>query len=177
MRGCDCLRNLHSGARGGCECLQNTLRDIVEQYERLRYVWRFPLAEPLRYDPAPMLLKNLCRYLTSWRQGVSAISPRPSSRFFSKKRHERVDFPSLYAVFLHPETLRPPKGPADGGADVHVLPGLLHGKEKNWGGAGYQGPTEAIHAAAFISNHFEFGFTPAYGLWRVSGSLRVLTSR
>jgi IS5 family transposase len=33
--------------------------------------------------------------------------------------------------------------------DKHMLPGLLHGEEKKvWGGAGYQGQTEAIHEAA-----------------------------
>jgi IS5 family transposase len=34
-------------------------------------------------------------------------------------------------------------------ADKHMLPDLLHGAEKKvWGDAGYQGQTEAIHAAA-----------------------------
>jgi IS5 family transposase len=34
-------------------------------------------------------------------------------------------------------------------SDVHMLPDLLHGGEKKvWGDAGYQGQTEAIHAAA-----------------------------
>ena len=34
-------------------------------------------------------------------------------------------------------------------SDVHMLPDLLHGDEKKvWGDAGYQGQTEAIHAAA-----------------------------
>jgi IS5 family transposase len=34
-------------------------------------------------------------------------------------------------------------------SDVHMLPDLLHGAEKKvWGDAGYQGQTEAIHAAA-----------------------------
>jgi IS5 family transposase len=34
-------------------------------------------------------------------------------------------------------------------SDVHMLPDLLHGEEKKvWGDAGYQGQTEAIHAAA-----------------------------
>lgn len=34
-------------------------------------------------------------------------------------------------------------------ADKHMLPDLLHGKEKKvWGDAGYQGQTEAIHEAA-----------------------------
>jgi IS5 family transposase len=34
-------------------------------------------------------------------------------------------------------------------SDVHMLPDLLHGNEKKvWGDAGYQGQTEAIHAAA-----------------------------
>jgi IS5 family transposase len=34
-------------------------------------------------------------------------------------------------------------------SDVHMLPNLLHGAEnKVWGDAGYQGQTEAIHAAA-----------------------------
>jgi IS5 family transposase len=34
-------------------------------------------------------------------------------------------------------------------SDVHMLPELLHGGEKKvWGDAGYQGQTEAIHAAA-----------------------------
>jgi IS5 family transposase len=34
-------------------------------------------------------------------------------------------------------------------SDVHMLPDLLHGVEKKvWGDAGYQGQTEAIHAAA-----------------------------
>ena len=34
-------------------------------------------------------------------------------------------------------------------SDVHMLPELLHGDEKKvWGDAGYQGQTEAIHAAA-----------------------------
>ena len=34
-------------------------------------------------------------------------------------------------------------------SDVHMLPNLLHGDEKKvWGDAGYQGQTEAIHAAA-----------------------------
>ena len=34
-------------------------------------------------------------------------------------------------------------------SDVHMLPDLLHGEEtKVWGDAGYQGQTEAIHAAA-----------------------------
>jgi IS5 family transposase len=34
-------------------------------------------------------------------------------------------------------------------ADKHMLPDLLHGKEKKvWGDAGYQGQTEAIHKAA-----------------------------
>jgi IS5 family transposase len=34
-------------------------------------------------------------------------------------------------------------------SDVHMLPYLLHGEEKKvWGDAGYQGQTEAIHAAA-----------------------------
>jgi transposase, IS5 family len=34
-------------------------------------------------------------------------------------------------------------------SDVHMLPELLHGEEKKvWGDAGYQGQTEAIHAAA-----------------------------
>jgi IS5 family transposase len=34
-------------------------------------------------------------------------------------------------------------------ADAHMLPELLHGKEKKvWGDAGYQGQTEAIHEAA-----------------------------
>jgi IS5 family transposase len=34
-------------------------------------------------------------------------------------------------------------------SDVHMLPDLLHGHEKKvWGDAGYQGQTEAIHAAA-----------------------------
>ena len=34
-------------------------------------------------------------------------------------------------------------------ADAHMLPDLLHGKEKKvWGDAGYQGQTEAIHEAA-----------------------------
>ncbi len=34
-------------------------------------------------------------------------------------------------------------------ADKHMLPDLLHGDEKKvWGDAGYQGQTEAIHAAA-----------------------------
>jgi IS5 family transposase len=34
-------------------------------------------------------------------------------------------------------------------SDVHMLPDLLHGDEtKVWGDAGYQGQTEAIHAAA-----------------------------
>ena len=34
-------------------------------------------------------------------------------------------------------------------SDVHMLPDLLHGKEKKvWGDAGYQGQTEVIHAAA-----------------------------
>ena len=34
-------------------------------------------------------------------------------------------------------------------SDVHMLPDLLHGAEnKVWGDAGYQGQTEAIHAAA-----------------------------
>jgi IS5 family transposase len=33
--------------------------------------------------------------------------------------------------------------------DKHMLPGLLHSKEKKvWGDAGYQGQTEAIHEAA-----------------------------
>jgi IS5 family transposase len=33
--------------------------------------------------------------------------------------------------------------------DKHMLPDLLHGNEKKvWGDAGYQGQTEAIHAAA-----------------------------
>ncbi len=34
-------------------------------------------------------------------------------------------------------------------SDIHMLPELLHGDEKKaWGDAGYQGQTEAIHAAA-----------------------------
>ena len=34
-------------------------------------------------------------------------------------------------------------------SDVHMMPDLLHGDEKKvWGDAGYQGQTEAIHAAA-----------------------------
>jgi IS5 family transposase len=34
-------------------------------------------------------------------------------------------------------------------SDIHMLPELLHGEEKKvWGDAGYQGQTEAIHAAA-----------------------------
>jgi IS5 family transposase len=34
-------------------------------------------------------------------------------------------------------------------SDMHMLPDLLHGEEKKvWGDAGYQGQTEAIHAAA-----------------------------
>jgi len=34
-------------------------------------------------------------------------------------------------------------------SDVHMLPDLLHGEEKKvWGDGGYQGQTEAIHAAA-----------------------------
>jgi IS5 family transposase len=34
-------------------------------------------------------------------------------------------------------------------SDVHMLPELLHGDEKKvWGDAGYQGQTDAIHAAA-----------------------------
>jgi IS5 family transposase len=34
-------------------------------------------------------------------------------------------------------------------SDVHMLPDLLHGAERKvWGDAGYQGQTEAIHAAA-----------------------------
>jgi IS5 family transposase len=34
-------------------------------------------------------------------------------------------------------------------SDVHMLPDLLHGAEKKvWGDAGYQGQTEALHAAA-----------------------------
>ena len=61
--------------------------------------------------------------------------------FFGAKAHIGVDSKSgvVHSVCTSAASV----------SDVHMLPDLLHGGEKKvWGDAGYQGQTEAIHAAA-----------------------------